>query len=334
MQPLNPQWDVANPLSKFPLFQSSDIEEAEDLVSRNFSRHSMDIVASGHDMATQYDGLFFNEMALICGCYGADVKVNPESDRYFFTQTTLRGHTEITLGRDQVQTSEGSTVVVSPATDYRMFLHSGSNRLIVMIERDKMERKLSQLLNREVIEPLRFDLEMNRDSQQSSADAWWRTLSYLTSQLSLTDPLARSEPFLAHASDMLVSQLLTTQPHNYSDLLNQDVTVTGPRHVRRAIAYIEEHMDQSISLADMASAVGVTARTLQKGFLRYLDTTPSEYIRVQRLRRVHEALKHAGDGQQVSQILLNHGVASFGHFSRLYKQQYGCTPSETLARSK
>lgn len=333
MQTLDTSWDSANPLSRFPLFESCDIEEAQDLISRNFSRHSLDIVARSQHLKTRYDGLFFNGMGLLCSAYGADVKVNPESDRYFFTQTTLSGNTQVAMGKHECLTSAGATVVVSPSTDYQMYFRRGSNRLIVMLEREKLEHKLSQRLNRELKGHLTFDLEMKANSGQGCADAWWRTLAYLTSQLSLSDSLAQSEFFLEHASEMLISQLLEQQPHNYSELLHQDAVVTGPRHVRRAVDYIDEHLDQPISLGDLAAAVGVTARTLQKGFVRYLEMTPSEYVRFQRVRRVHQALQQSGPEQQVSQILLANGVSSFGHFSRVYKQQYGCTPSETLQKA-
>ncbi|WP_255853429.1 AraC family transcriptional regulator [Marinobacterium rhizophilum] len=42
---------------------------------------------------------------------------------------------------------------------------------------------------------------------------------------------------------------------------------------------IDAHLGESISLADLACCVGVTARTLQNGFQRFLDCTPTEYIR-------------------------------------------------------
>lgn len=65
-----------NPLSKYPIFQSNDIEEAHDLISQNFSPHSLNILSGQKSLTTQYDGLFFNKMALLCGTYGADVLVN------------------------------------------------------------------------------------------------------------------------------------------------------------------------------------------------------------------------------------------------------------------
>lgn len=200
-----------------------------------------------------------------------------------------------------------------------------------MFEREALEHQLSQLINRNLKEPLMFDLSM--DGDESRGAAWTRSLSYLCDQLTFSEQMLACEPFLRHSSDMLMSLLLELQPHNYSGLLHHDPAVKSPRHVRRAIAYIEEHIEQPISLAELASAVGVTARTLQKGFLRYTENTPSEYIRSVRIRTVHEALLKANPEQQVGEVLLEYSVTSFGHFSRSYKEIYGCTPSETLKKS-
>lgn len=43
-------------------------------------------------------------------------------------------------------------------------------------------------------------------------------------------------------------------------------------------------------------------------------------------------MQQAGQTDSVTDILLRHGVASFGHFAMQYRKQYGCLPSETLRR--
>ena len=319
-----------NPLEKFPIFQSSDIEEAHDLIAQNFSRHSLSVMSARQSLATRYDGLFLKDMALLCGTYGADVKINPESNQYFFTQTTLAGDTSVALGREQVQTQCGGTVVVSPSASYEMELHQGSSRLITMFEREALENQLSQLLNKPINQPLVFDLNM--DSSSEASNAWRRSLMFLCEQFSASEPIFNSDAFRNQATDLLMTQLLNTQHHNYSAQLHHDPVVNSPRHVRRAIAYIEEHIREPISLAAMAEAVGVTARTLQKGFLKYLDATPTEYIRKLRIVCVHDELMRASGDTQVGEILLNYGITSFGHFAKAYKAVHGCTPSETLHR--
>ncbi|MNP71197.1 DNA-binding transcriptional regulator SoxS [compost metagenome] len=74
----------------------------------------------------------------------------------------------------------------------------------------------------------------------------------------------------------------------------------------------------------------MSIRTLQNGFTQFLKQTPTDYMRSRRLARVHEALQQALPCDSVTDILLRHGVSSFGHFATHYRKQYGCLPSETL----
>jgi AraC-like DNA-binding protein len=319
----------SHPLQQFPIFQSSDIEEAQDLIARNFSRHSLSVLSSRQKLSSRYDGLFFHNIGLMCGTYGADVKINPESNEYFFTQTTLAGHTRVSMAGEEVETDNGTTVVVSPTTQYEMHLGQGSSRLIAMFEREALETQLSKMLNAPLRQPLEFDLGMSDCNGQRSA--WLRSLDFLCDQFSITQDLASNAAFLQHANDLLITQLLNSQSHNYSEQLHHNPVVHSPRHVRRAIAYIEEHIHEPISLAAMASTIGVTSRTLQKGFLKYVDASPSDYIRQLRLRCIHDELIRANElDTQVSTVLMNYGITSFGHFSKLYKTVYQCTPAETL----
>jgi transcriptional regulator GlxA family with amidase domain len=100
----------------------------------------------------------------------------------------------------------------------------------------------------------------------------------------------------------------------------------------KARDYIEQHLGEPIALASLAQFCDVSIRTLQNGFTRFLQQTPSDYVRTRRLALVHVALQQAGPADSVTDILLRHGVASFGHFAMQYRKQYGCLPSETLRR--
>ena len=137
----------------------------------------------------------------------------------------------------------------------------------------------------------------------------------------------------ASFTQYLIELILLKIPNNYTDQLNLQRQHILPGYLKKAQKYIQDHLEQPISLADLSQCCEVSIRTLQKGFSQYLQQTPVEYIRDQRLERVHLALQQAQTNETVTDIVLRHGFQSLGHFSTLYKKRYGCVPSKTLKMS-
>ncbi|MCU1610665.1 MAG: transcriptional regulator, AraC family [Pseudonocardiales bacterium] len=74
----------------------------------------------------------------------------------------------------------------------------------------------------------------------------------------------------------------------------------------------------------------VSIRSLQEGFRRHLDMTPTQYLREVRLARAHEDLRLAEPSQAtVTRIAHNSGFTSVGRFAQMYAKRYGNHPSET-----
>jgi AraC-like DNA-binding protein len=108
------------------------------------------------------------------------------------------------------------------------------------------------------------------------------------------------------------------------------------RALCRALDFIEAHVAEPVSLPDMASAAAVTPRALQNAFRKYLETTPSEYVRRVRLDRAHREL---GSGDRdpsptVIDVAMRWGFYHQGRFAAAYRRRYGEAPHETLAASR
>ncbi|WP_067857260.1 AraC family transcriptional regulator [Nocardia shimofusensis] len=144
---------------------------------------------------------------------------------------------------------------------------------------------------------------------------------------------AGSELAAAAAADYLAVTVLDTMPT--TALLEPTATDRNDAHpdtVRRAVAYIETHLRDDISVADIAAAAYVTPRALQLAFRRHLDTTPLGYLRRLRLAAAHEKLAAAdhGDGTTVTGVALEWGFAHPGRFAIAYRDRYGRAPRSTL----
>ena len=104
-----------------------------------------------------------------------------------------------------------------------------------------------------------------------------------------------------------------------------------PPTLRRATAFIHDNAHRDIGLGDIATAIGVTPRSVQYTFRRHLGTTPLEYLRRVRLEKAHRDLQAADPA--VDTVMEIAGRWRFGHpgrFSMAYKQAFGTPPSRTL----
>lgn len=152
----------------------------------------------------------------------------------------------------------------------------------------------------------------------------------------LADPAAANEPLLVStSSQLLAASVLAAFPNTAeTDPAAQDRLDAHSATLRRAVAYIDDHADQPLTVAGIAAAVHVTIRALQYAFRRHLDTTPLAYLRRVRLARAHQDLLAAdptGD-TTVTAIAARWGFGHPGRFAALYREAYGTSPSHTLRR--
>lgn len=109
-------------------------------------------------------------------------------------------------------------------------------------------------------------------------------------------------------------------------------TQTEPITLRRAVAFIHEHVQDPIGIDDIAKAAGLGPRGLQHSFRRYRATTPMAYLRLVRMLGAHRDLE-MGDpstGDTVGEIAAAWLFTNPGRFSVTYAHVFGRSPSHTL----
>ncbi|KAJ8139178.1 hypothetical protein OY671_007610, partial [Metschnikowia pulcherrima] len=106
-------------------------------------------------------------------------------------------------------------------------------------------------------------------------------------------------------------------------------TDLSARNVRRAREIIHDSVEETISIAASAAQVGVSVRSSQSGFRHFLGVTPSEYVRRHRSEKSHSASMESDGAASVTESMLECGIVNFGRYAQYYRQQYGCSPSET-----
>ena len=92
------------------------------------------------------------------------------------------------------------------------------------------------------------------------------------------------------------------------------------------------HLENPPSMLELAQRVGVSDRTLRRGFQKLFGTTVSDYLTTKRLERAEQLLR---DTQlSVAEITNLVGYASSSHFAAAFKHKFGITPTECVLGKK
>ena len=147
--------------------------------------------------------------------------------------------------------------------------------------------------------------------------------------------LASSAPGNASLASHIVSDIasaLTTTIASSTKHSKNIAATARLRAVRRALAYVHDQPNRALSLDEICKTARVSERTLQRAFLEHFGVTPKSYIQTFRLNGVRgELLDHALSEIRVRDAAAKWGFWHMGEFSRVYRQLYGETPSQTLA---
>ncbi|MBL6751565.1 MAG: helix-turn-helix domain-containing protein [Nevskia sp.] len=102
----------------------------------------------------------------------------------------------------------------------------------------------------------------------------------------------------------------------------------------RAKQYVHAHLrDPGLSLENVAGAIGVSVRYVSRLFQRD-GLSFGRYLLRQRIERCRLALANpALASVRIGEIALDNGFNNFAHFSRVFRETQGCSPSEYRARA-
>lgn len=161
------------------------------------------------------------------------------------------------------------------------------------------------------------------------AGAWRAALAQVRRVLESDElyaaPLVRESAVAHLAAVTVVAFGLIEEPSAHSGLHHRLVAV--------AQRFIDEHLDQPLTVAAVARACTVSVRTLQAAFRSVLDTTPANFVRERRLSAAHDDLLRADPvTETVRNVALRWGFANPGRFAADYRRSFDEPPRVTLRR--
>lgn len=305
--------------------RTRDLDEATQAVGSIYCPHELHLDRRTRAIDARLTASNDRGTSLVQLAYGAQVDVDAgECPGLFLFMRCTRG--EGIVRQDGVTTiwRHGSTVPVSAGLRTSFEFAASFEQISLRPDTASLENLCARLIGQPLDEELQFELSPFRPELEHT---WGGALELLASL-----PASLPVPARVALEEFMLTMVLAGHRHNYSDLLLRPNAVKRPeRLAARAEAYVRKNLDDtSLTVSQIAHAMGVSVRALQAAFHEQLRRTPTEYLRVMRLEQVRQRLLVGSALDTVTDVALSHGFIHLGRFAQHYRTQFGESPSDTL----
>jgi len=103
-------------------------------------------------------------------------------------------------------------------------------------------------------------------------------------------------------------------------------------HIRRCVEYIEVHLEQKLTAADLARACGYSEYYITRRFKTETGYSFTDYVKFAKIERSKNLLENTE--RSVQEISDQLGFTNRSYFSRVFREIVGCTPAEFRAQQR
>lgn len=325
------QADLVTPLSARVGFKSIDLGDFSRYLSGSYCTHRIFQRGDSRVVDARHHRVPLGNISLNYLQYGAEVEIDPGLfETFYMLEIPVSGWVQLDHCGQTVRNCVGTATIVSPSQGVRSLWSEDCGQRMIKIARSAVERQVAKMLGRAMTDSLVFEPLIGLSSEPGSSIV--RLCNFLYDQYEMEPGLLGERRVSDEIENALITLLLLGQRNNYSDALAASGSTALPRHVRRALDYIEHNLREEIAMEQVIEASAVSARALYTGFERFVGTPPQLYIRNRRLDGVRADLMLASAPTTVSELALEWGFTHFGRFSAEYRRRFDELPSETLRR--
>lgn len=318
---INMRSDLRLPaLRRHRLFESADLDETRELISRVMQPHSL--LPQGNARGRSHmDFVRIGRLGIGTIRFGSAIQVDVEAvDGYFLMMFCVAGNAEVHAAGRKIVVDDQHAVIRAPGESFSALLSPDCEQLVMRIDPASLSDDFASVI--------RAGTSVSLAS--GPMRAWKEQLKLVASSADLLTIAAHNPAVGAHVESLLVSLLCSHDADNAA----LPKPAIAPLFVRRAEEFMAANFAAPLQLQEIASAAGVPVRTLSEGFLRFRQTSPMSLLRLMRLDRAREAIRESTPDVRVATIALDCGFAHFGRFAQGYRDRFGELPSETPRREQ
>ena len=320
---------LAFPLeARGPDFVSRDSTATRSRLSELLGRsiHAAPLDAKGFE--ARLTGYNLADARIVWIDFPSGLKLYREKPQANLTALLLeRGSASFSSRSTTLTCPAGGAVVLDTATSETIICEAGARGLLFAVPLTTAADVIGALFDRPASRKLEIAAAFDAHSPLGTA-----VIGLLATAASglRNDALLWSSSHAARLlRDTVVATLLEGLPHNYSDWFGRGQFEPVPWQIRQALDHIATHIDGTLTVQQVADAVGTSVRSLQQGFQRHRQTSPQAHLKAVRLARVRAELLDGNARGSIEEVARRWGFVNRGHFALDYRQAFGELPSET-----
>lgn len=322
---------VPTPLASRLGYGSSNLDDFSSYLSGSYCTHRIYQRSRRDGVDARHYRAPLGIMSLNYLQYGAEVEIDPGLfETFYMLELPLTGWSELYHCGRAVKSQVGTATIASPTEVVQSLWSEDCGKRMIKIARSAVERQAARMLGRAITQAPVFEPLIDLMVEPGSSIV--RLCNFLFDQYEAEPGMLAERRVSEEIELALITLLLVSQPNTYSDALAAAGSGAVPRHVRRALHYIEANLREDISMTALVEVSAVSPRALYTGFERFVGTPPNLYIRNRRLDGVRTALLEAAAPTTVSELAMDWGFTHLGRFSAEYRRRFDELPSETLRR--
>lgn len=308
-----------------PLFRTRDMGESTEFMGQLWDRNQKEIIEGDYNVVWNHrefgeTGLSYIAHDCTIDYEGRDQKV--DCLRVF---VPLKGSSRHVVKGQSFVSNPTNVAIHVPGVDVS-FRFDRFEMLLLNLSGSVFRKSLLQ----------RFDARVGKEEfigalpNSPGADTLRSAVTWVASEASRAGSLLNGRSKATQYADRMLQTILMDCIQQVHD--DRAPAQGSEIQVRQAEAWIDAHLSDPIGVEEVAEAIGISVRSLEKTFKHTRGCSPYQAILRMRFERVREALLKADETATVTEIALEHGFFELGRFSVRYRQRYGESPSQTLRR--